>query len=96
MLRLLGSSKKLCDGVTRRDFLEIGGLSALGASLSDLFRWQRAQAATPSARSFGKGGEHIGQVFHFTVADVPVQDHAGVATNSCDMATTCGGHGSMP
>jgi hypothetical protein len=54
MLRLLGTSKKLCDGLTRRDFLEIGGLSALGVSLSDLFRWQRAQAATPSARSFGK------------------------------------------
>lgn len=54
MLRLLGSSKKLCDGLTRRDFLEIGGLGALGVSLSDLFRWQRAQAATQTTRSFGK------------------------------------------
>jgi hypothetical protein len=54
MLRLLGSSKKLCDGLTRRDFLEIGSLGPLGVSLIDLFRCQRAQAATPSAQSFGK------------------------------------------
>ena len=30
MLRILGSSKRLCNGVTRRDLLQIGGISALG------------------------------------------------------------------
>ena len=30
MLRISGSSKRLCDGITRRDLLQIGGISALG------------------------------------------------------------------
>ena len=30
MLRILGSPHKLCDGVTRRDFLHVGGLGMLG------------------------------------------------------------------
>ena len=34
-----------CDGVTRRDFIRIGGLSAFGLGLGDLFRLQNANAA---------------------------------------------------
>src|SRR5262245_24827792 len=34
MLRLLGSSKRLCNGVTRRDLLQIGGISAFGLGLT--------------------------------------------------------------
>jgi hypothetical protein len=33
-----------CDGVTRRDLLRVGGLTALGFGLGDLFRIQRAAA----------------------------------------------------
>ncbi|MBM82681.1 MAG: hypothetical protein CMJ78_19125 [Planctomycetaceae bacterium] len=33
-----------CDGVTRRDLIRIGGLSALGIGLGDFFRMQRAVA----------------------------------------------------
>jgi hypothetical protein len=40
MLRLLGSPRTLCDGLTRRDFLHIGGLGALGLGLSDALRLQ--------------------------------------------------------
>lgn len=40
MLMLSGSPKKLCNGVTRRELLQIGGISGLG--LSSL------QAATPT------------------------------------------------
>jgi uncharacterized protein (DUF1501 family) len=36
MLRLMGSPKRLCDGVTRRDFLQAGGASLLGLGLADL------------------------------------------------------------
>lgn len=36
MLRVLGSSKRLCDGITRRDLLQAGGISLLGLSLDDL------------------------------------------------------------
>lgn len=36
MLRILGNRKVLCDGLTRRDLLHIGGLGAFGISLSDV------------------------------------------------------------
>jgi len=45
MLRLLGSRRQLCDGITRRDLLHIGGLGMYGLTLG-----QAAQlAAAPSA-----------------------------------------------
>lgn len=52
MLRIRGSRKILCDGWTRRDFLHIGGLGALGLGLGDLFRLQAS--ASPNANHFGK------------------------------------------
>jgi hypothetical protein len=55
MLRLLGSRKVLCDGLTRRDFLHIGGLGAFGLGLSDLFRLRQARASSTKAEhTFGK------------------------------------------
>jgi hypothetical protein len=36
MLRILGSPKRLCDGITRRDLLEVGGASFLGLSFPRL------------------------------------------------------------
>src|ERR1019366_8040088 len=44
MLRVLGSPKRLCEGVTRRDFLQAGGASLLGLGLQEL-----AQANPPQA-----------------------------------------------
>lgn len=45
MLNLIGrGTAKTCDGVTRRDFLQVGSLGALGFGLSDLFAL-KAQAA---------------------------------------------------
>jgi hypothetical protein len=55
MLRILGSPTTLCDGLTRRDFLHVGGLGVFGLGLSDLLRWQAAQAAPlPPARTRGQ------------------------------------------
>src|SRR5262245_12687236 len=56
MLRVLGSGKRLCDGVTRREMLRAGGLSLFGLPLAGLLRLQEAQAAAPapSSASFGK------------------------------------------
>src|SRR5215510_10881991 len=55
MIRLLGSRKMLCDGLTRRDFLQLGGLGALGLGLDTSFRLQEAHAAAErTSRSFGK------------------------------------------
>jgi hypothetical protein len=45
MLRVLGSATKLCDGLTRRDALHIGGLGAFGLGLADALRLQSAHAS---------------------------------------------------
>lgn len=54
MLRILGSPKKLCDGVTRRDMLQAGALGFAGLGLSDLLR-STANASSHSVdKTFGK------------------------------------------
>jgi hypothetical protein len=55
MLRILGNRKTLCDGVSRRDLLHIGGLGAFGFMLSDLLRLPTARASSEVAGSrFGQ------------------------------------------
>src|SRR5690242_18480348 len=56
MLRILGSARKLCGGMTRRDLLRIGGLGLAGMTLAELAEWQAASAATsePRPKSFGR------------------------------------------
>ena len=59
MLRILGSKRTLCDGLTRRDWLNVGGLGFLGLGLSDVLRLKDAQAAKAdqkrkSSGSFGQ------------------------------------------
>ena len=44
MLRILGSRKQFCDGLSRRDWLQIGGLGMLGLGVDDLLRIRAAQA----------------------------------------------------
>jgi hypothetical protein len=56
MLRILGSPKTLCDGLTRRDLLRIGALGSLG--LGD---WLRLQAAEPQASATGAAGKSFGK-----------------------------------
>jgi hypothetical protein len=53
MLRFLGSPRTLCDGLTRRDFLHVGGLGAFGLGFGDLLRLQAAQAAAVRSAGFG-------------------------------------------
>jgi hypothetical protein len=58
MLRILGSAKRLCDGLTRREALCAGGLGLFGLGLADLARLRETQAAPGSrpapAAGFGK------------------------------------------
>lgn len=55
MLRILGSSKQLCSGVTRREMLRVGGLGLAGLGLADLFKLRQASAASSvHGPSFGK------------------------------------------
>lgn len=67
MLSILGSASRYCDGVTRRGFLKIGGLSfgAGGLTLADLLR---AEAASPI------GGSHKSVINVFLAGGPPHQD----------------------
>src|SRR5712692_11749484 len=49
MLHLYGPGARLCDGVTRREFLRVGGLGLAGLSLPALL--QGRSAAAPAARA---------------------------------------------
>jgi hypothetical protein len=53
MLRLQGTSKRLCDGVTRRDLLHIGGLGLYGLTLDRAAQWSAAANSTDLPQ-FGK------------------------------------------
>ena len=52
MIRLLGPTSRLCDGMSRRELLRIGGLSLGGLSLPTLL--ERSSRASGSSGSFGK------------------------------------------
>jgi hypothetical protein len=52
MIHLLGSPRRLCDGLSRRQFLTIGGLGALGLDLADHFAL--ASNASVAGAGFGK------------------------------------------
>lgn len=55
MLRILGSARQLCDAVTRRDMLQIGGTSLFSLGLPELWKLQRLQAAESSPdATFGR------------------------------------------
>ena len=56
MLRILGSKKKLCTGISRREMLRVGGLGLAGLSMSDYLALRDASGAEngESSRSFGK------------------------------------------
>lgn len=57
MLRITGSRKVLCDGTTRRDLLQIGGLGLFGLPLGGFLRLKEAQAETATngpAAHFGQ------------------------------------------
>ena len=54
MLRVLGSSKRFCNGVTRRDAIWAGGLSLFGLGLSDFLRATASEPEQKKERHFGK------------------------------------------
>ncbi len=48
MFSFLGSSQRFCDGISRRNFLQIGALGA-GLTLADLLRLRASGATTPAS-----------------------------------------------
>src|SRR5438874_8834596 len=63
MLSLDTRPAALCDGLSRREWLRVGGLSVVGLSLPDLLRAQERQAApaAPSPLDRGLGGVTFGR-----------------------------------
>ena len=53
MLSLISAKARMCDGINRRELLRLGGLSAFGLSLSQLFAGKRAKA-DDARLSFGR------------------------------------------
>lgn len=56
MLRILGSARQLCGGMTRRDMLRVGGLGIAGLNLPQIMHLQELSAAEakPTESHFGK------------------------------------------
>ena len=51
MLSILGHGKKLCNGITRRELLRVGGLAFGGLTLADLLRSRAAGSETARPKS---------------------------------------------
>ena len=47
MIRILGTKKRACDGLSRRELLRVGGLTLLGMGLPDLLRAEATLPSTP-------------------------------------------------
>jgi hypothetical protein len=61
-----GSSRRFCDGLSRRSFLQAGGLALGGLALSDFLRFQASGAVSPTNRGksvimicLGGGPSHV-------------------------------------
>lgn len=55
MLQILGPRSRLCDGVSRREMLRVGGLGALGLSLPNLLAVRPARGSAPEKDVPGRG-----------------------------------------
>jgi hypothetical protein len=63
LLSILGGSVRLCDGLTRREALRVGGLGFTGLMWSELLRSRAAAGPTPSSR-FGAAKACI-LIYHY-------------------------------
>ncbi len=55
MLNILGSGSRLCDGLSRREMLRVGGLGTVGLTLPSLLQARAARAASPASDAVGRG-----------------------------------------
>src|SRR5579871_1120641 len=51
MLTFLGQKQRFCDGVSRRDFLQVGGLAIGGLTLPKLLRAEQAAGSRATGKS---------------------------------------------
>ncbi|MEX0819726.1 MAG: DUF1501 domain-containing protein, partial [Pirellulaceae bacterium] len=73
MLRLTGNRLRMCDGVSRRSFLQVGGLAMGGLSLPRILR---AQAAS------GESSQHKAVIMIFLAGGPPHQDMLDLKPNA--------------
>src|SRR5437870_1259883 len=59
MLSVETSPATLCDGISRREWLRVGGLSVVGLSLPDLLRAQGPPAPAAPTSPLGRGLEGV-------------------------------------
>ena len=59
MLRVLGSPKRLCDGLSRRDLMQVGGAAFGGLALPQLLQSHASAAGGATADSFGRAKQCI-------------------------------------
>jgi hypothetical protein len=59
MLSLETSPSALCDGISRREWLRVGGLSVMGLSLPDLLRAQAPSSPPETTSPLGRGLEGV-------------------------------------
>jgi hypothetical protein len=87
MLTLLGpkSNRRHCDGISRRDFVRIGGLGLGGLTLSQLLALESAQAAdAPLARGSTEGPKkrHKSLIMVYLCGGPPHQDMYEIKTDA--------------
>ncbi len=84
MLTLLGNAGRYCDGLSRRSFLTIGGLTfgAGGFGLSDLLRAESQQTPDGSTNAAGKGIGHKAVINIFLAGGPPHQDMWEIKTEA--------------
>ncbi|MGE3315816.1 MAG: DUF1501 domain-containing protein [Planctomycetaceae bacterium] len=72
MLKIVGQGAQLCDGISRREVLRVGGLSALGLSLPQLLRAENS-SATATAITVGGHGSAKSCIVLFLMGGPPQQ-----------------------
>src|SRR5438309_226120 len=71
MLHIHGGGARLCDGLTRREVLRVGGLSAFGLTLPQLFREQQARASSRITSTDKAPGKAKGCIVLFLMGGPP-------------------------
>ena len=64
MISFLDRSRRLCDGLARRELLTVGGLSLVGLGLPELLRQQQPLGADQSGRGSGFGNANSGVLIY--------------------------------
>ncbi|MEY3459972.1 MAG: hypothetical protein RL215_3129 [Planctomycetota bacterium] len=75
MLKLTGSNHRYCDGISRRSFVQLGGLAVGGLSLADLF-------AAGGSGAAGSSGRHKSVIMVYLSGGLPHQDTFDLKPNA--------------